>query len=57
MKTYIYKGRIRTTAGDKILTSGCEVQLSETNKRVQSLVSQGYLELVKEKTINKNKKK
>ncbi|MBW7848702.1 MAG: hypothetical protein H3C41_11545 [Bacteroidales bacterium] len=43
MKTFTYKGQIRTTAGGQMLIPGKTVQLPENDSRVKSLIAQKLL--------------
>ena len=43
MKTYQYKGEVRSAAGGRMLVPGEKCELPETDSHVQSLVAQGLL--------------
>lgn len=48
MKTFKYKGKVRTAANNQLLFPGCEYSLPETDPHVASLAAQGLLVAVEQ---------
>lgn len=49
MSRYIYTGKYRTVAADKLLFNGAEYELPDNDPHVKSLVGKGLLKRAEEK--------